>query len=64
MIYLKSIGAGAVAAVAALVVFAKIISAKYRGQGIVAINILAPFTLSIILVAFVIGFYLAFKFQK
>jgi len=64
MIYLKSLMGGIVASLIAVVAYGVIASARYRGQGMIALNIAAPLTLAIIAIGFVAGFYLVFRFSK
>ena len=64
MVYIKSLLTGVLASVSALIIYAVLVTARYRGQGMVGIHIAAPLTLTIIVIAFIAGFYLTFKFSK
>jgi hypothetical protein len=64
MIYIKSLIAGALASVSAFIIYAVLVTARYRGQGMVGINLAAPLSLAIIVLAFIAVFYLTFRFSK
>ena len=67
MAYIKSIVAGIVTSIASLVLFAVIITSRYRskgGTGMVAVRIFAPLPLAILLLGFAAGFYLVFRISK
>ena len=64
MIYLKSIVGGIVASVVFLIVYGAVVASRYRGRGMVAIPLFAPFTLAVLLLGFAAGFYLVFKISR
>ena len=64
MIYLKSIVGGIVASVVFLIAYGAVVASRYRGRGMVAIPLFAPFTLAVLLLGFAAGFYLVFKISR
>jgi F0F1-type ATP synthase membrane subunit c/vacuolar-type H+-ATPase subunit K len=67
MIYIKSVVAGIVTSIAALVLFAVIMNAAYRnrgGTGMVVVNIFAPLPVAVMILGFATGFVLVFRISK
>jgi hypothetical protein len=64
MIYLKSIVGGILAGVILLIAYGALVASRYRGRGMVAIPLFAPFTVAVILLGFAAGFYLVFRISR
>jgi hypothetical protein len=64
MIYLKSIVGGILAGVILLIAYGALVASRYRGRGMVAIPLFAPFTVAVILLGFAAGFSLVFRISR